>query len=418
LTTLSYAQLLRQNPDFRRLWGGQIVSQLGDWFNLITLQSLLLQLTGSAFSLSQLMLAQMLPLFLLSPVAGVAVDRFPRKWVMVTTDLARAVVALGFLLIHDRQTTWLAFACYGMLSSLTVFFEPARQAIIPNITRPEELVAANALSAVTWSLLLTSGALVGGIVTTYLGREFAFVLNSVSFVGSALFIRGIRVPVVEGGRHHEGGFGDLVAGFRYVAGRRDLMSLLSVKAAWGLTGGAQVLVTLYGQRLFPISPGKGVLSISLLTACSGLGTALGPVIARRAVGDSSRGMYWAIAVGYLLGGAFYLALGTARSLEGAGVALFFCRMGGSTLWVFSTVLLQRTAADRFRGRVFAAEGALFTLSMAVSGMGVGAAIDRGVNAFDAAAFLGVVALSTGLIWSTGLYAGVLGCPHDQPADAD
>ena len=132
-----------------------------------------------------------------------------------------------------------------------------------------------------------------------------------------------------------------------------------------MTGGAQVLITLYGQRLFPISPGRGALSISLLTACSGLGTALGPVIARRAVGHSARGMYGAIAAGYLLGGAFFLALGSARSLESAGAALFFCRMGGSTLWVFNPVLLQRAAADRYRGRVFAAEGALFTLSRPV-----------------------------------------------------
>src|SRR5439155_719974 len=180
-----------------------------------------------------------------------------------------------FLLIHDRQSAWLAFGFYALLSSLTAFFEPARQAVIPSITRPEELVAANALSAVTWSLLLTSGALVGGIVTTYLGREAAFILNSLSFLGSALFILGIRIPRSAAAGHHAGGFGDLAAGFRYVAGRRDLMALLSVKSAWGLTGGAQVLVTLFGQRLFPLAPGKGPLSISLLTACSGLGTALG-----------------------------------------------------------------------------------------------------------------------------------------------
>src|SRR5262249_42507551 len=151
-------------------------------------------LTGSASSLAELMMAQMLPLVLLSPVAGVAVDRFPRKSVMVGADLARAGIALGFLLIHNRQSAWLAVGFYALLSSLTAFFEPARQAVIPSITRPEELVAANALSAVTWSLPLTSGALAGGIVTTLLGRQVAFVLNSLSFLGSALFVQGIRLP--------------------------------------------------------------------------------------------------------------------------------------------------------------------------------------------------------------------------------
>jgi hypothetical protein len=128
-------------------------------------------------------------------------------------------------------------------------------------------------------------------------------------------------------------------------------------------------------------------------------------------------MYWAIAVGYLLGGAFYLALGGARSLSSAGAALFFCRMGGSTLWVFSTVLLQRTAEDRFLGRVFAAEGALCTLTMAGSGFVVGAAVDRGVTAFTAASGLGIIALATGLAWSRGLYGRRIDKSPDRPIDA-
>jgi hypothetical protein len=79
-------------------------------------------------------------------------------------------------------------------------------------------------------------------------------------------------------------------------------------------------------------------------------------------------------------------------------------MGGSTLWVFSTVLLQRTAEDRFRGRVFAAEGALFTLTMACSGFAVGAAVDRGLTAYSAASILGAISLATGIAWTVGLRA--------------
>src|SRR5207247_3320119 len=149
--------------------------------------------------------------------------------------------------------------------SATVFFEPARQAALPAVTRQEELVTANALGAVTWSTLLTSGALVGGVVTQYLGRDAAFVLNSLSFLGSAHFIRRIRLPHGSAGRAR-GGFGELIAGFQYVMGRGSLLALLSVKAAWGLTFGSQVLTTLFGQRLFVLGPGKGPLSISLLTA--------------------------------------------------------------------------------------------------------------------------------------------------------
>jgi MFS family permease len=402
MSTVGYAQLLRQNRDYRLLWAGQVVSQLGDWFSLITLQSLLLHLTGHASSLAALMLAQMLPVFALGPLAGVVVDRLPRKWVMVATDVARAVLALGFLLARDPQTAWIAYACMAALSSLTVFFEPARLAVTPAITRPEELVTANALGAVTWSVLLTSGSLAGGIVTTFLGPYVAFLLNSLTFLLSALFIQGIQVPHDSSATHSRGGFGDLIAGFRYVAQRPNLMALLSVKAVWSLTGGSVVLVTLFGQRLFPLSPDRGPLSISLLTAASGLGTALGPILARRITGSDPRRMFRAIPAGYIIGGLFFLALGRSWSLASAGAALFLCRMGGSMLWVFSTVLLQMQAEDRFRGRVFAAEASLFTLMMALSGLAVGAAIDRGASAFAAATALGVICLVPGIAWSTGL----------------
>jgi hypothetical protein len=161
-------------------------------------------------------------------------------------------------------------------------------------------------------------------------------------------------------------------------------------------------MALFGQRLFPLGPGKGPLSISLLTAVSGVGTALGPVIGRRIAGSDRQRMYGAIAAGYLVGGAFFVALAHSGSLASAGAALFVGRMGGSLLWVFSTVLLQRTAADRFRGRVFAAEGALFTLTMAGSGFAVGAAVDHGLSAFTAATVLGAISLTGGAAWCVGL----------------
>jgi MFS family permease len=400
LPPISYAQLLRQNRDFRLLWCGQIVSQLGDWFSLITLQSLLLHLTGTARSLSFLLIAQMLPLFLLSPVAGVVVDRRPRRQVMVAADLARVGFALGFLLIRDRQSAWLAYVFMAALSTATAFFEPARQAVLPSVTRRDELVTANALSAITWSVLLTSGALVGGIVTQFLGREVAFALNGVSFLGSALLIRRIRAPLAVGSRG-SGGLGELAAGVRYVAAHRELLAFLSIKGTWGLTYGSQVLTVLFGQRLFILGPAKGPLSISLLTAVGGIGTALGPVVARRITGSDSRRMLAVIPAAFLTAGCFYLMLGRSWSLASAGAALFGVRFGGSALWVFSTVLLQRTTEDRFLGRVFAAEGALTTLSMSLSGFAMGMAIDHGASPFTAAAALGVLSLGAGGLWVLG-----------------
>jgi hypothetical protein len=137
------------------------------------------------------------------------------------------------------------------------------------------------------------------------------------------------------------------------------------------------------------------------------------LIGRRLTGSDLRRMYWAIATSFLVSGAFFVLLGHSWSLTSAGAALFVCRMGGSLLWVFSTVLLQRTAADRFRGRVFAAEGALCTLTMALSGLAVGAAVDHGVSAFSAATVLGAISLTAGLAWCVGLR-----CLYTEKAPGD
>jgi MFS family permease len=399
---IGYGELLRRNQDFRRLWGGQVVSQLGDWFSLITLQSLLLELTGSATVLAVLAVAQMMPGFALGPIAGVVVDRLPRKTVMIAADLARAALALGFLLVRSPGTVWIAYLAIAGLSGLSVFFEPARNATLPNVTRREELVTANALSAVTWSVLLTSGALAGGIVTTLLGRDAAFILNSLSFLGSAAFIQGVRVPP-QAAPLHPAGFRDLVDGVRMITRRADLAALLTVKGAWGLTGGTQVLIPIFGQQLFPLGPGKGPLSISMLVAMSGVGTAFGPIVARRAAGQDPARMRWAIAAAYVIGGTFWTLLGHTTSLATAGAAMLCARFGGSIIWVFSTVLLQMAAEDVYRGRVFAAEQSVFTLTMALSSLATGTAIDRGVlSAFDVAELAGAISLAAGAAWMLAL----------------
>jgi predicted MFS family arabinose efflux permease len=320
---------------------------------------------------------------------------------MVTTDIARALFALGFLLVQGRQSAWLAYLFMAALAAATAFFEPARQAVLPGITRPEELVTANALSAVTWSTLLTAGALGGGIVTHFLGREAAFLLNAVSFLGSAALIGRVRAPDQSPPRGG-GGFRDLRAGMAYVGKRPDLLALLSVKAAWGLTFGSQVLTAVFGQRLFTLGPGMGPLSISLLTGAGGIGTALGPVIGRRMAGTDTARMVAALPAAFLLSGVSYLALAGSWSLASAATALFLCRMGGSTLWVFSTILLQQSAEDRYLGRVFATEGAFCTLAMALSGYTIGRALDSGMSAFTASGVLGAIALSTGTAWTIGL----------------
>ena len=104
-----YIKLLRQNDNYRNLWIGYVISQLGDWFNLIASAALVATLTSTGTALSYLFLARFLPMFLFSPFAGVLSDRFDRRWVMILSDVLRAVTVLCFLLVRSADQLWLFY---------------------------------------------------------------------------------------------------------------------------------------------------------------------------------------------------------------------------------------------------------------------------------------------------------------------
>src|SRR6185436_2107704 len=188
----SPSSVLRTNRNFRLLYFGQAISQLGDWFNSVAVYALLLDLTGSATAVAWMMIVQFLPIAIVGPMAGVVVDRVDRRRLMIAADLLRGSLIVGLLLVRSREQVWIAYAVMALTVSATAFFEPARTSTIPNITSAEELMPANALASATWSAMLAIGASIGGLVTALAGRNVAFVVNALSFFASAVFISRTR----------------------------------------------------------------------------------------------------------------------------------------------------------------------------------------------------------------------------------
>ena len=150
----SPSSVLRTNRNFRLLFFGQAISQLGDWFNSVAVFALLLDLTGSATAVAWMMIVQFLPMAIVGPLAGVVVDRVDRRRLMIAADLFRGVMILGLLLVRRREQVWIAYVVMAVCVSAQAFFEPARTATIPNVTSADELMPANALSSATWSAML------------------------------------------------------------------------------------------------------------------------------------------------------------------------------------------------------------------------------------------------------------------------
>jgi MFS family permease len=399
-----YLAVLRGNRNFRLLYIGQTISQLGDWFNTVAVFALVLDLTGSATAVAWMLIVQFLPVAVVGPVAGVVVDRVDRRRLMIAVDIARGVVVLGLLLVRTADHIWIAYLVMALTVSATAFFEPARTATIPNITSGEELMPANALSSATWSAMLALGASVGGLVTAVAGRNVAFLVNALSFFGSAFFIARTHyhsappaAPPLTGIVALTG-IPDLLDGLRYVRRHAHVAALMFVKAGWGLAGGVLLLLTIFGQRVFPVG-GSTAFGIGVLYGARGVGAALGPIMLRWMLGQQPRTLRRALGPAFFTIGGFYVALAGAPTLAVAALCVLGAHFGGAILWVFSTVLLQLEVPDRFRGRVFAAELALVTLTSSMSSYWTGYALDRaGWSPRTMALALGLMFCVPGTLW--------------------
>jgi MFS family permease len=375
---VGYLAVLRRNRGFRRLWYAQLTSQLGDWLDAIALYILLLRLTGSGTAIAVLLVAESLPSALVGLGAGVVVDRLPRKAVMIAADLGRALLVLLFLLVQRADQVWLIYAVSVLKFALTAFFEPAREAVVPNVVGRDELVAANGLAGLTWSVMLTAGAALGGVVVGTLGTAAAFVLDAATFVLSAVFIWGVAIPeghLAERPETHP--WQEFREGVRYLLGHGDVALYALTKALWSVGGGGVLLLLpLFGRQVFPLGR-EGALGMGLLYAARGVGAGIGPLLAQRLSGGSLRGLRRALGPGFLLMAVGYLLLSAAPDLPRAAGALVVAHIGGSTQWVFSTTLLQLRVPNRLQGRVFAIELTLLTLAMSLSSYLTGVAADAG-----------------------------------------
>ncbi len=407
----AYWRLVRENRNFGNLWMAQIVSEVGDWFYTLAIYDLLLQLTGRASSVALALVVQVLPQTLIGPIAGVVNDHMSRKRVMIATDLARALVVLSMLLVRSRSTVWMIYPLLLLESSMWAFFEPARTATIPNVTSGEDLLVANTLSSTTWSLNLVAGASIGGVALALLGRNALFTLNSLSFLASAYFLGRMRFrePHAEAAAKIKASYltaySAILDGIRYM--RRDprRLALLFIKTGLATMGVSWVLFTVMGERVFPLHwPGlrperSAVLGMSLLLGARGVGAIVGPLFSARWAGRSQSRLRAGVLLGFLALVLGYTILGTAGSLWMACFWVVIAHCGGSTVWVFSTTLLQLNTDDKFRGRVFSAELGLAMLTLAIGAYLTGFAIDRGIAPRTVAIATGIFMLIPAAAWA-------------------
>ena len=376
---MSFFRLLGENRNYRYTWIGQVVSEVGDHFNNIAVFALAMKYGEPGPVLSAVLIARGLPMLIAGPLAGVILDRFDRKRVMIASDLIRGFVAALFVLCENQREPWLLYVLSAVLMFASPFFTAGRAAILPVIATRQELHIANSVTITTQWTNTAIGAFLGGMSVHGLGYGVSFFANAMSFFFSAWCIQHLRVPQgFRAHRHeviHEGNvlkpWHDYADGLRYLLRTPLILAIALIGVGWALGGGAaQILFSLFGEVVYH----RGAQGIGVIWATAGLGLVCGGFIAHWIGKRLSFEQYkWTVPICYTIHGAGYVLFSQIHHFGWALIFIAVSRMGTAVSSILNNAQILRHVPDAYRGRVFSTMETITWSMMMVSLMVAGVA---------------------------------------------
>jgi MFS family permease len=449
-----------------------LISELGTWFSFVGELGLVRMYSGSPLATMTLLLSRLLPFLIVAPFAGVLVDRRSRKRIMITADLSQAIVALGYLAVRSPNRLWVVYICGAAMSSLSIMFEAAKNAALPNLVTPNQMLTANVMVYSTRFLQLTLGAALGGLTAARFGYSVAFIVNSVSFVVSAACVRRInanemrkpdgtevsatdaslvqaspapldleydradtgyrRADLLEAAgaampQRSQGQtatsdasksslariLGDLREGMAYIWATPFVRALILANIGWATGGGMiNLLYDRIGGHLFVRGAGdRGDWSVATLYTAAGAGLCIGMGLARR-VGDRLSGRRnAALFIGgtLLLYGLVFAFAGLMPSLYLMALCVAASRVIIGLEFGVHETFMMRVLPDDLRGRVFTTDRSLELAMVTVSMMATGWLLTR----FDPRTLMiasGLLSASPGLFWLLAIWVAGFSVP--------
>lgn len=357
--------------DFTLVWWGQMVSQVGDGVSKLALLWFVYSITGSPLKTTMIGLLQTLPPILFGPFIGVIVDRVPKKLLLISSDLIRAVV-LGVIpcLIpveaFSIERLYLMVFVHAVASAV---FGPALTAAIPSLVSRHEFTAANALLQTTTSIGIIVGPALSGVGIATMSSQEVLCVNAVSYVVSAACFLFIRFPraesILAGEASLAGTFRDVLEGFHYVL-RRQRIILMLIGAASMYTFATSAFSTLFpvfGKKLLDLGP----IEVGYLWSAFGVGLLL---VSLGLVSLSA----WTLpkriqlmALSSFISGLALLGLILTSNRLVAATLMVIIGMGAGTLTPVAWGVLQEIAPTSLLGRVLAIYN-LGAMTSAIAGM--------------------------------------------------
>jgi MFS family permease len=416
-----FTRLIWRNSNYRNVWLGQVVSEIGDYFNNIAVFSLVISTTGSGLAVTAVMLARAVPAMLAGPVAGVLLDRFDRKHILIASDLVRFAVALCFIFALEPGLGWLVFPLSALLMFASPFFTSGRTSILPAVVPGEDLHTANSVTQTTQWATQTVGTLLAGFSAAKLGYVWVFVINALSFLVSAAAISRLKAEGGGGFRQKKAAaagriraWEEYTDGLRYVRSSPLTLAIALLTVGWAVGGGAaQILFTLFGEQVFH----RGAAGIGSMWGFAGLGLLIGGPLGH-AVGRRVRfrGYKHAISISYFVHGATYVLFSVAPRYGEALLLVTLSRVGMAVSSVLNYTQLLRHTPDEFRGRVFSTlesvRWCVMMISMSLAGVATQYYSPRTIGVVA-----GIFGTLTAAGWAWANWRGRLPEPERQEIEA-
>lgn len=346
---------LRESPDFRRLYVGQLISFVGTQLTVVAVPYQVFQLTDSSLQVGLVSLAQLGPLIIGSLIGGAAADSIDRRRLLLWMQVVMAITSVGLALnaMLDAPMLWPIYVLTALAAGFSGVDRPARSAAIPNIVERRSLPAAYAL----WQILLQVGTVVGpalaGLLLAEYGLGAVYWLDVLTFAGAFVAVARMR-PLPPQGGGTKPGLASIVEGLRFLRGRRQLTGVFVIDLNAMIFGLPRALFPAMAERVF----GGGAATYGLLNAAPGAGALIGAVTTGWVSRIHRQGLAVLVSVG--VWGAAMIGFGVTSWLW---LALLFLAVAGAAdviSAVFRNTILQTSVPDSLRGRISSVQIAVVT----------------------------------------------------------
>ncbi|GGF12699.1 MFS transporter [Halobacillus andaensis] len=351
-------------PSYLYLFRAGIVNGIGDRFSQVAVLALVLEITGSGLLVGLVMGIRVVPYLIFSLLGGKLADRFNRRMLMIVTDLIRFPFALIFLFVESSEQLWILYVGVAVLACGEAFYQPVRKSTIGSIVKKNQLAKVNALEQVIVGVVLILGSISGGVVAFFLGEKVSFILNAVTFLVAAWFLKKLPdTPSTSSNIKEEAGVEKSWNQVGFVVWTVIIIQLLTP-----VTDGIfNVLISLYGAETFQL----GDLGIGLLYGALGAGLVLSfyitSLIKKRMLSLA------VMAVG--MEGAMQITASVSPSIWlAACLFVLISAVGGVSAACLDTIVMSRTKPEH-QGRVFGLLESLTNTQLGLAMLAAGILVD-------------------------------------------